>query len=130
MAEFTKKNLKTEVEDGAKKYGVKGQEMHHINKDLGLKQSGISYQKFDPNHRIGFGHSHAEQEEIYVVIRGGGRMKLDDEIIDLTELDAVAVPKEITRAIEAGGDGIEFLVFGSPVTGNDPGKMVQGWWGD
>lgn len=127
-AGYVKKNLKTEVADGAKKYGVKGQEMHHINKDLGLKQSGVSYQKFAPGHRIGFAHKHTEQEEIYAVIAGGGRMKLDDDIIDLVPLDVVAVPKEVTRAIEAGDEGIEFIVFGSPVTGNDRGEMFPGWW--
>jgi oxalate decarboxylase/phosphoglucose isomerase-like protein (cupin superfamily) len=30
--------------------------------------------------RVGFGHYHSTEEEIYVVVRGGGRMKLNDHV--------------------------------------------------
>lgn len=128
MAKHTKKNLKKDVENAAAKLGVKGHAMHAATKDLDLKNGGVSYQKTEPGHKTPFGHYHKEQEEIYVIIGGSGRIKLDDEVIELAHMDAVRVPKEVTRQIEAGSDGIEFIVFGSPVTGNDRGEIVPDWW--
>lgn len=127
MAKFTKKNLK-QVEDQAKKFGVDGQEMHAARADLEATKLALSYQKFVPQHRIEFGHSHDEQEEVYVVTRGSGRMKIGDEVIELKELDAVRVAPEMVRAIEAGPGGIEFIAIGAPYVESDRGNMKQGWW--
>lgn len=63
-----------------------------------------------------------------MVIRGGGRMKLDDEIVELGELDAVPVPPEVVRNIEAGSGGIEVIAVGAPLTEADRGEMLQSWW--
>ena len=81
-----------------------------------------------------FGHRQREQEEIYFVLAGSGRMKIDDDIVDLDASDAVRVSPASVRAAEAGTDGLELLVFGAPrELGTRPGsdeEPLPGWWAD
>jgi hypothetical protein len=58
---------------------------------------------------------------------GSGRVKLDDDLVDLTRLNAVRVSPGVTRSFEAAGDGLEVLVFGPHVEGD--GEMVHDFWG-
>jgi mannose-6-phosphate isomerase-like protein (cupin superfamily) len=70
---------------------------------------------------------------VYVVLRGSGRMKIDDEIVELEEWDAVRVPPRTWRGYEAGPEGLEILVIGAPNLGEDPREDVDGrrdWWAD
>ena len=48
-----------------------------------------------------------------MVLRGSGRMKLDDEIVELKEWDAVRVPPGTWRGYEAGPEGLEIIARGS-----------------
>lgn len=130
MAEYTLKNLK-QVENMAEKHGMgEGLEARFASKELGLERLGMSYQRLAPSFRIPFGHHHAQQEEVYVVVGGSGRIKLEDEIVELEPWDAIRVPKDTTRNFEAGPDGIEFLAFGAPATGPGDAEMTPGWWSD
>ena len=73
------------------------------------------------------------QEEVYVVVRGSGRIKIDDVIVELEEWDAVRVPPGSWRGYEAGPDGLEILVVGAPNLGDAPREDVDGqrdWWAD
>ncbi len=100
---------------------------------LELEQSGLSYQRVPPGYRFPYGHTHKKQEEVYVVVRGSGRMKLDDEIVELKEWDAVRVPPGTWRGYEAGPEGLEILVIGAPNLGEAPREDVEGqrdWWAD
>ena len=93
----------------------------------------MSYQRVPPCYRFPYGHTHETQEEVYVVVRGGGRMKVDDEIVELKEWDAVRVPPGTWRGYEAGPEGLEILVIGAPNLGEDPRGDVdgrRGWWAD
>ena len=86
-----------------------------------------------PDYRFPYGHTHKEQEEVYVVVRGSGRMKLDDEIVEVKEWDVVRVPPGTWRGYEGGPEGLEILVFGAPNLGEDPREDVEGqrdWWAD
>ena len=56
--------------------------------------------------RIPFGHKHVGQEEVYVVVRGSGRIKFEDEVVEVAEWDAVRFDKETMRNVEAGPAGI------------------------
>jgi quercetin dioxygenase-like cupin family protein len=78
--------------------------------------------------RIPFGHTHAQQEEIYVVLSGSGNAKLSDETIELQQWDALRVDPETMRAIEAGPDGIEFIAVGGPIGDKNDAEMVNDWW--
>ena len=88
---------------------------------------GLSLMTLAPGFRMPFGHKHVGQEEVYVVVRGSGRIKVEDEVVDLGEWDAIRIDKDTMRNVEAGPDGIEFVAFGA---GDDPrdAEMAPGWW--
>jgi mannose-6-phosphate isomerase-like protein (cupin superfamily) len=131
---FTLKNLKGDLEDIGSAFGGHPElEFRAATKPLGLEESALSYQCVPSGYRFPYGHSHETQEEVYVVVRGGGRMKVDDEIVELGEWDAVRVPPGSWRGYEAGPKGLEILVVGAPNLGDDPRGDVDGlrdWWGD
>jgi mannose-6-phosphate isomerase-like protein (cupin superfamily) len=131
---FTRKNLKRDLDDlGSNFDGSPDLEFRAATKALGLERSGLTYQRVPPDYRFPYGHTHLTQEEIYVVVRGSGRMKVDDEIVELAEWDAVRVPPGSWRGYEAGPEGLELLVIGAPNLGDDPRGDVEGtrdWWTD
>ena len=131
MSDHTIVNLKEDVEDMAPKFDLSpGLESRFARKPLALENSGMSYYKIAPNFRTPFGHRHGEQEEIYVIVSGNARLKLDDEIVELRQWDAVRIPGPVTRALEGGPDGCEVLAFGAPNTDNQDAETVPGWWSD
>ncbi len=129
---FTLRNLRADLEDfGSKFDGAAELEFRAATGPLELERSALSYQRVPPGYRFPYGHTHARQEEVYVVVRGSGRMKLDDQIVELEELDAVRVPPGTWRGYEAGPEGLELLVFGAPNLGEAPREDVEGerdWW--
>ena len=128
MADYTVVNLK-EVEDQAPNFGLSPQlEARMARVALGLENSGVSYQRLAPKFRVPFGHKHKNQEEIYVLVGGSARIKLEDEVVDLKPFDAVRVPKDTMRSLEAGPEGAEFIAIGAPNTGPGDAEVVQGWW--
>ena len=115
---FTLRNLKDDLEDvGSNFDGPPDLEFRLATDALELEQSGLSYQRVPPGYRFPYGHTHREQEEVYVVVHGSGRMKLDDEIVELKEWDVVRVPPGTWRGYEAGPEGLEIIVFGAPNLG-------------
>jgi mannose-6-phosphate isomerase-like protein (cupin superfamily) len=123
-------NLK-EVENMAPKFGLSpGLESRFARVPLELENSGLSYFRVAPDFRPPFGHTHTEQEEIYVVLSGSARLKLDDEVVELSQWDAVRIPRGMMRAFEGGPDGAEILAFGAPSNENRDVEMVQNWWSD
>ena len=131
---YTRTNIKRDVEDiGSVFDGPPDLEFHAATKPLELEQSALTHQRVPPGYRFPYGHSHHTQEEVYVVVRGSGRMKVDDEVFDLEEWDAVRVPPGMWRGFEAGPEGLELLVIGAPNLGDDPRGDVDGlrdWWAD
>ena len=131
---FTRRNLKEDLEDvGSNFDGAPDLEFRLATKALELERSGLSIQRIPPGCRFPYGHTHEKQEEVYVVLRGGGRMKLDDEIVELRQWDAVRVPPGTWRGYEAGPEGLEIFVIGAPSLGQSPRDDVEGrrdWWAD
>jgi len=127
MTGYTIRNLK-EVEDSAVKFGLSPQmESRFARTDLGAETLGLSYQRLAPSVRQPFGHRHGHQEEVYVVLSGGGRVSFDNEVVELRPWDAVRVAAETTRCFEAGPDGLELLAFGAHTVSTDV-ETVQGFW--
>ena len=121
--DYTIKNLK-DVEDMAASQGFgEVQEARFANGDLDAEQIGISLQKVKPGKRHAFAHRHKEAEEVYVVISGSGRVKLDDEVKEVGELDAIRVAPSVIRAFEAGDEGLELLAFSPRAKGD--AEIVQ-----
>jgi mannose-6-phosphate isomerase-like protein (cupin superfamily) len=131
---FTLRNLREDLEDlGSKFDGAPDLEFRSATAALELEQSGLAYQRVPPGYRFPYGHTHRRQEEVYVVVRGSGRMKLDDEIVEVKEWDAVRVSAGTWRGYEAGPDGLDLLVVGAPHLGETPRDDVEGtrdWWVD
>jgi uncharacterized cupin superfamily protein len=129
MGSYTKQNLR-EVENQAPNFGMPEElEARFARTALGGETLGLSLMKLAPGFRIPFGHKHVTQEEVYVVVRGSARIKVEDEVVELGEWDAIRFDKDTMRAVEAGSDGVEFIAFGA---GEDPREveMVQQWWSD
>ena len=130
MSDYTHLNLK-DAEDQAPNFGLSPDlEFRMARVALGLENSGLSYLRVAPGFRMPFGHKHKNQEEIYVLLNGKARMKIEDEVKDLEPWDAVRVHKDTMRSIEAGDDGAEFVVVGAPNTGPGDADTVQGWWSE
>ena len=129
---FTLRNLKDDLEDVGPNFGgAPDLEFRAATAALELEQSGLSYQRVPSGYRFPFGHTHKKQEEVYVVVRGSGRMKLDDEIVELREWDVVRVAPDTWRGYEAGPEGLEILVVGAPRL--EMREDVDGrrdWWAD
>ena len=131
---FTRLNLKEDLPDvGSNFDGPPDLEFRLATQALGLEQSGLGYQSVPPNYRFPYGHTHERQEEVYVDLRGSGRMNLYDEIVELEQWDTVRVPPGTWRGYEAGPDGLEIFVIGAPNLGENPRDDVEGrrdWWID
>jgi mannose-6-phosphate isomerase-like protein (cupin superfamily) len=109
---YDKKNLQ-EIDDSAAKFGYsETQESRFAQTALRAEDTGLTYHVVRPGRRQAFAHRHENAEEIHVVLSGSGHMKLDDEVIDVGPMDAIRVAPGVTRAFEAGPEGLEYLVFG------------------
>jgi mannose-6-phosphate isomerase-like protein (cupin superfamily) len=125
---YTHKQL-TEVEDSAPKFGFEElQEARFATADLGAEETGVAHLRVKPGKRQAFAHRHDDAEEVYIVVSGSGRMKLDDDIVELAELDAVRVAPGVTRQFEAGPEGLGLVAVG-PRHDND-GEVFPNWWTD
>lgn len=131
MSDYTVKNLKQDVDNAAEQFGLAPDiEAHFARDPLDCHEFGLSYQRLSPDARFPYGHHHNEQEEVYVVVEGAGRMKLDDDVRDLRQWDAVRVGKDTIRSFEAGPEGMAFLAFGAPKTESQDAEMIPNWWSD
>lgn len=128
MADYKLVNLK-QVDDAAAGRGG-DVEARMARKHLDSHHLGVSYFRYGPDVRGPFGHRHEVQEEAYVVVTGSGRMRLDDEIIDLVQWDVVRVAPAVVRGIEAGPDGIELIIAGSDRPEEGDGELVKDFWPD
>ncbi len=127
MSDFSKVNL-LELEDMAPKFGMDTMSFRGAREALGGERVALSLQSVAPGERQPFGHRHAQEEEVYVILSGGGRMALGDEVREIAAYDAIRVAPGVPRAFEAGPDGIELIAFGSPGGGAQDADQLPGWW--
>ena len=126
MTHYTKKNIR-ELDNAAEEFGLAPDlEARFGRKAVEARRGGFSYQKMAPGLRSGFGHRHKEQEEIYIVLSGAGRAKVNDDIVELSAFDALRVDPDAWRAFEAGDEGLELLVFGAGESGD--AEMAEDFW--
>jgi mannose-6-phosphate isomerase-like protein (cupin superfamily) len=126
---YTKTSLR-DVENMAPKFDMPAEmQARFARRAVDGKTLGLSLFTLDPGFRIPFGHKHQNQEEVYVVVRGSARVKVDDEVVELGEWDAIRFDVDTMRNMEAGPEGVEYLAFGA---GDDPtdAEMAPGWWSD
>jgi quinol monooxygenase YgiN/mannose-6-phosphate isomerase-like protein (cupin superfamily) len=125
-AGYTHLNL-SDVADMAPRFGMSEQgEARFATGPLEARRTGLSHQRLRPGVRQAFGHRHQHAEEVFLVLAGSGRIRIDDEIEEVKPLDAIRIAPGSTRAFEAGPDGLEFVVFGTHHRGD--AVMDQAFW--
>lgn len=118
---YTHLNLE-DVQDMAPRFGLGDMgEARFANGALRTSGTGVSHQRLRPGVRQTFGHRHQHAEEVFVVLSGSGRVKIDDEVRDVRTRDAIRFAPSAGRAFEAGPDGLELLVFSA----KHPGDAVM-----
>jgi mannose-6-phosphate isomerase-like protein (cupin superfamily) len=123
---YTKKKLR-DVEDKAPGFGLsETQEARFVHYDLDAEDTGLAYHVVKPGKRQGFGHRHEKAEELHVILSGSGRVKIDDDIVELQPMDAIRISPESARRFEAGPDGLEYVVFG--VLHGREGESLPDFW--
>jgi mannose-6-phosphate isomerase-like protein (cupin superfamily) len=130
MTDYTVTNLK-EIENSAERFGLAPDvEARFARGALGTTSSGLSYQRYAAGIRAPFAHKHAKQEEVYVILSGSAQLKVDDDIVELKEWDAIRIPPGVTRQWQSGPDGFELLAIGAPVSKETDAEMIADWWTD
>jgi mannose-6-phosphate isomerase-like protein (cupin superfamily) len=128
MTDYTHKNLR-DVKDAAPGFGFGEMgEVRFAKDELDAERTGLSHLQLNPGVRMPFAHKHDEAEEIYVVIAGSGLIKMDDEIVEIVELDAIRVSPQVGRSFEAGPEGISLLAMGA--RHDNDGEVLNDWWTD
>jgi mannose-6-phosphate isomerase-like protein (cupin superfamily) len=128
MSNYAKVNL-LELEDSI---GDRAPEMEGRfgRTALGSRDIGVSHFRYAPGFRSPVAHRHREQEEVYVVVSGSGRMLLDGEVVELQRWDTVRVAPEVVRAFAAGPDGLEVIAVGGPKPEGGDGETASAEWPD
>jgi mannose-6-phosphate isomerase-like protein (cupin superfamily) len=126
MSDYSIKNL-MEIEDSAAGRGP-GIEARFARKHLDSEHLGVSLFRYGADYRSPIGHRHREQEEAYVVISGAGAIKLGEEVVELRQWDVVRVASGVTRAFEAGPEGLDLIAIGSDRPEGGDGEMVKDFW--
>jgi uncharacterized cupin superfamily protein len=126
MSRYAVKNL-MEVDDLAE---AADREIRFSRKFLDSEQLGVTYERFGPGFSSGDGHHHEVQEEAYVVVSGSGRIRLDDEVVELRRWDVVRVAPEVVRGFEAGEEGLELIAVGGTKPEGGDGVLDSGRWPD
>jgi mannose-6-phosphate isomerase-like protein (cupin superfamily) len=131
MSDYTHINLKEDVDDQAPNFGLSPNlEARMARVALEMENAGISYLRIAPGFRIPFAHKHKNQEEVYVLVNGSVKIKLEDEVRDMRQWDAVRVHRDTVRGFEAGENGAELIAIGAPNTGPGDAEVIQDWWRD
>ncbi len=97
---------------------------------LGSRDIGVSHFRYAPGFRSPVGHRHREQEEVYVVVAGSGRVLLDGQLVELRQWDTVRVAPEVVRAFEAGPEGMDVIAIGGPKPEGGDGETAPADWPD
>jgi quercetin dioxygenase-like cupin family protein len=127
MPPFTVKNLK---EVDASTSAPPGLEARVARPQLDSEHLGVSYFHYEPGVRTPFGHSHAEQEEAYVVVAGSGRAKLDEQVVELRRWDVLRIAPGVMRAVEGGPAGLELIAIGSDQVEGEEVRADEEFWTD
>jgi mannose-6-phosphate isomerase-like protein (cupin superfamily) len=89
-----------------------------VRKALGVTAFGVNY--FDlPALAEGLEHNEtrSNQEEVYVYVKGSGRLRVGDAEVEVREGIAVRVDPEVTRQPMAGPEGLAWVAIGAPKHG-------------
>jgi mannose-6-phosphate isomerase-like protein (cupin superfamily) len=82
--------------------------------ELGVESFGMQVIDLPPNYDNypEHDHSHDNQEEVFIALRGGGEIEIAGERLPLDANHIVRVGPETKRKVWPGADGIRLLVIG------------------
>lgn len=126
MPDYTHKNF-SDVENMGASQGPDF-EARFGRSQIDSEHLGVSLFRYPANFKTPFGHKHREQEEVYVVVEGSGRVKLDDDVRELSQWDMVRVAPHVVRAFEGGPDGLALIAIGNDRPEGGDGELVNDWW--
>jgi uncharacterized cupin superfamily protein len=95
-----------------------------LGKQLGSERIAARLWRLTPG-QASTRHRHRDQHELYVVLEGTGRMRVEDELLTLAPHSAVLVTPDSVRQLFNDGDAdVLWLVAGSPVEGANTLEMT------
>jgi mannose-6-phosphate isomerase-like protein (cupin superfamily) len=131
MSDYTIKNFMVDIEDSAaRRRPDRAIEARFARGQIESDHLGVSHFRYAPGYRPPFGHRHREQEEVYVIVSGSGRIRLDDDIRDVRQWDVIRVAPRVARLFEAGPDGLELIAIGNDRPEGGDGEMLPEFWND
>ena len=80
-----------------RKIPVKGKQF--LKEALGATATEVSFTRLEPLQAVPFFHSHKQNEDLFIVVRGDGEMQIDDDVIPVREGSAVRVATAGERCI-------------------------------
>jgi uncharacterized cupin superfamily protein len=113
MSTYTLKNLEDTTDMAAEQGMGDTLEAHFPREELGCERIGFSLQRLKPGRQLPFAHTHKTDEELYVVLSGGGQAHVDGDLLDLRPMDVLRCAPSTARSFSSGPDGLELLVFGT-----------------
>jgi mannose-6-phosphate isomerase-like protein (cupin superfamily) len=124
MSDYAVKNL-LEIDNlsGSEEFQIR-----FSRKYIDSEELGVSLLRVAPDLKATDGHHHKEQEEAYVVIAGSGRIRLDDEVVELKKFDVARVAPQVVRGFEAGPEGLEVIAVGGQKPEGGDGVRDLGRW--
>jgi mannose-6-phosphate isomerase-like protein (cupin superfamily) len=90
--------------------------------ELGVESFGMQVidMPADYEHYPEHDHTHDSQEEVFLVMRGGGEIEIEGERFPLDDNHVARVGPETKRKVWPGADGIRLVVLGGT-----PGESYQ-----
>ena len=102
-------------------------EMRGITYAIGAEQVALTHRRM-PQHtgsKGSYGHRHKTQEELYFVLSGKLQFKLNDEIVEVGEREAVRVPPQTWRGVWNDEPEDAELIIVSTRISDDPGADTE-----
>ncbi len=76
---------------------------------LGTSGSELSVGALPAHTALPFFHAHKQNEEVYIVLQGSGKMQVDEDVFDLKEGSVVRVSPKGSRSLKSGAEGLIYL---------------------
>ena len=89
--------------------------LRRLAHEAGAKRTGLNHRTLDPGQMAAPPHCHSAEEEIFLVLEGGGTLLLGDDEHPVKPYDVVARPAatRVAHAFRAGDSGLTYLVYGT-----------------
>jgi uncharacterized cupin superfamily protein len=102
-----------------------GVENTDLGKQLVARRLGARLWRLKPG-QASTRHRHFEQEELYLLLEGSGRIRVDGDLLTLAPLDAVLVEPDSARQVFNDTDAEQlWLVVGAPPEGANTLEMSE-----